>query len=85
MQLVFCAVQIAYNQRMDDDESISAEEKERQEKCLGKLTWPTLEAAQAAATYAQWQYGGEAKPAPYRCKFCNRWHLARAQSWNYLS
>jgi hypothetical protein len=63
---------------MDEDEPISGEEKERQEKCLGKLTWPTFEAAQAAAMYAQWQYGGGAKPVPYRCKFCSRWHLARA-------
>lgn len=51
-------------------------ELDRQKSCLEKLTWETEEAARAAAAYAEWQHG-EAKPVPYRCKYCNKWHLAR--------
>lgn len=50
---------------------------DRQKNCLDKLTWGSEEEARAAAAYSEWQRG-EAKLKPYSCKYCNKWHLARA-------
>lgn len=69
---------------MDDNSIISRifgrpdEERERKEKCMDKLTWPTLEAANAAVAYARWQYGDEHNLKAYRCKYCDKWHLSGA-------
>jgi len=53
-------------------------EELRQRDCLQKLTWATRELAEAAIAYAGWQYGdGDARPKPYHCRFCDKWHLAR--------
>jgi hypothetical protein len=59
------------------ESSEDREARERKEKCFDKLTWRSREEAVAAAAYARWQYGGERVLTPYRCKFCNMWHLAR--------
>jgi hypothetical protein len=63
---------------MDFDLS-EAEEADRVKNCLGKMTWATKELAAAASSYAQWQYGGNSgRIKPYRCKYCDKWHLASA-------
>lgn len=58
---------------------ISEEDQQRREAaCLAKLTWQSREAAVAARAYAGWQYGeAGGRPAPYRCRYCHKWHLAR--------
>ena len=52
------------------------EDKKRQ-ACLEKLTWESKELAEAARAYAGWQYG-ESNTVAYNCKYCGKWHLARA-------
>jgi hypothetical protein len=55
----------------------NAEDRER-EVCHSKLTWATRDEALAAGAYARWQYGDDGSwPRPYRCKVCDKWHLAR--------
>lgn len=42
--------------------------------CVDKIAFDSQKAAQAAATVARYQHGIRVKP--YRCKYCNLWHLA---------
>lgn len=42
--------------------------------CAEKLTFDTKKAAQASATTAGFHYAGKVKP--YKCSYCNLWHLA---------
>jgi len=72
------AISIGVEAEWPDEES--AAERERRQKCLEKLTWPSRAAAEAAAVYARWQYGGSPAAEAYCCKFCNKWHLARRGS-----
>lgn len=52
-------------------------EDKKRKACLEKLTWSTKEMAEAAAVYARWQHE-DAKTKVYNCKYCGKWHLARA-------
>ncbi len=42
--------------------------------CADKIIFETKKDAQTAATVALHRYGGVVKP--YRCKYCDLWHLA---------
>jgi hypothetical protein len=64
------------NDSLYDIEGETAEERQRRVNCLEKMTWPTENMAVAAAAYAQWQYSGAGKVKPYRCKYCDKWHLS---------
>ncbi len=44
--------------------------------CHEKLAFDTKEAAQGAATYAQYLHGTKLKV--YKCRHCQLWHLASA-------
>lgn len=48
----------------------------QRQKCMEKLTWKSEEEANAAIAYAVWQYGG-GKLKSYRCRYCDKWHIAR--------
>ena len=51
---------------MDNDESVLP--------CAEKLVFDTEKDAVATATVAHYRYGGALKP--YKCSYCNLWHLA---------
>lgn len=43
--------------------------------CADKLPFDSRESAGAAAVYAGFRYAGT-KPHPYKCRYCDRWHLS---------
>jgi hypothetical protein len=51
-------------------------EEQRKRACEAKIPYRTEAEAKAAASYAQWQRGGQA-PAVYRCNICDKYHLTR--------
>lgn len=42
--------------------------------CADKITFDTRTAAQATAATSQYWYGS--RPHPYRCDYCQLWHLS---------
>ncbi|HSH31685.1 MAG TPA: hypothetical protein VK963_03420 [Candidatus Saccharimonadales bacterium] len=50
--------------------------QERKSPCGDKLTYRDAAEAVAVRAYAAWQYGGDIRLQPYRCKACGLWHLA---------
>jgi hypothetical protein len=42
--------------------------------CRDKITFDTLRQAGAAANVAEYQHG--AHVVPYRCQYCDLWHLS---------
>ena len=50
------------------------ETEEPQLPCADKLVFDSAKDAKATATVAHYRYGGAVKP--YKCPYCDLWHLA---------